>query len=70
MNAKEMFEKLGYKLKMYDDEIDYRKDDKCIEFQLWHNMIEVHDDEHFSSEITMDELKAINAQAKELGWYD
>lgn len=71
MNAKEMFEKLGY-YPSYDynnpknDFAFYKTDSqKMIVFNLKHKDIAVYD-----GYIIIEELQAINQQVKELGWLD
>lgn len=75
--AKEMFEELGYKLAcntMYESlnimcyKINlYNEDSPLIVFDLKDKTFYVY---HYcdASNVTMDELKAINQQCKELGW--
>lgn len=71
MNAKEMFEKLGY-YPSYDynnpknDFAFYEADSpKMIVFNLKNKDIEVYD-----GNITIEDLQAINQQVRELGWLD
>lgn len=67
MNAKEMFEKLGYKKVSLNSSgyIEYErfKDDKHFNFDLITKKILV-----WWGGITVEELKAINKQCEELGW--
>lgn len=86
MSAKEMFEKLGYRKEDVEDiftgEI-YEYDYKYVKFDgTWLYEILFNDSTkliHFNTElfnktqnemITIDLLKAINQQCKELGWLD
>ena len=64
MKAKEMFEKLGYKLQMDYPYLQYHnlETDTYIWFYGETKTIEIQFD------ITMDLLKAINKQIEELGW--
>lgn len=76
MNAKEMFEELGYTYQEsyfnYDlDEIIYHKKGKFtpqIKFSLNHKIIYVYRDEIKASSFDIKILKAINKQVEELGW--
>ena len=66
-SAKEMFEELGYK-EDWDNEYGIRysneEDNSYIYFyRYWQKIEALHD-------ITMEELKAINQQCKELRWLD
>lgn len=77
--AREMFEELGYKLvrnNMYESlnlmcyKIDlYDNDSSSIVFNLKDKTFFVY---HYCEpkDVTMDELKAINQQCKELGWIE
>jgi hypothetical protein len=77
MSAKEMFEALGYELiqdsidwltysanyeKWYEHNIDFNKKEKQI--RISGGIVAM------GRIITLDELKAINQQCKELGWLD
>lgn len=75
MNAEEMFKKLGYTKRGFDDFIVYEKGNyirlNVIEFHLRTEIV------HFYIEsagrntiknLDVDELKAINQQCKELNW--
>lgn len=72
MNAKKMFEKLGYKQNIdcirvkytnaHDEEIYFWLDDETL--SAYGEYIEE------TKHLAKDELKAIVAQAKELGWLD
>ena len=72
MEAKEMFEKLGYKREYRISYIKYYKEvEQCcgdlVEIQIWFYQI----DKCFEKNrevITMEELQAINKQVEELGW--
>ena len=80
--ADEMFEKLGYcnKNQMSVDCIEYEKPDLKVQnkeyfivFNLIDNTViktlyDWENDEEYPSEITMQELQAINEKVKELGW--
>lgn len=76
--AKEMFEKLGYKLDTQDEySILYCKDilDKNTFGYIDSEMIyfeEEFNNIYFTNKdcLTMEELRAINKQCKELGWLD
>lgn len=67
MNAKEMFEKLGYKKVPLNSSgfLGYERfeDDKYFSFDLTSKEIYVCEDR-----ITVEELEAINKQCEELGW--
>lgn len=73
MNAREMFEELGYSLETYNEyTIKYSKEEfyyTTFDFNLETKKIY----SRFMSEahgITLDELKAVIQQAKELGWLE
>ena len=71
MTAREMFKKLGYKYNKYRDRnqmIEYRKEDSTsVLFWIEERVFSV--SEYCEpKDITVDELKAINQQCKELGW--
>ena len=71
MTAREMFKKLGYKYNKYRDRnqmIEYRKEDSTsVLFWIKERVFSV--SEYCEpKDITVDELKAINLQCKELGW--
>lgn len=76
MTAREMFKKLGYKKRTFGDYIVYEKGDyislNVIEFHLKNKIIQSYIEEcelgNVISGLTVDELKAINQQCKELGW--
>lgn len=84
INAKEMFEQLGYKLDEQEDYLIYWKNAKDqqinryyrqneiqIEFNLAYKTIEkreLFNTDENSNIITLRELKAINKQIEELGW--
>ena len=67
MSAKEMFEKLGYKLYNQNIYLEYVKEEENITFYINEktfckcNGYEI-------GEITLEELQAINKQVEELGW--
>lgn len=69
MTAREMFESLGYERSKYYDRnlmIQYY-DEEENQFVFWIN------EQEFSSSkfsFTVDELKAINKQCEELGWFE
>ena len=68
MNAKEMFEKLGYELlEKYDDVITYYnvEYDRYIYFYSLTYVIEIGNED---KEFNYEELQAINKQVEELGW--
>ena len=71
MNAREMFKNLGYKYDKYRDRnrlIEYRKEDSTSVF-FWIKESVISVSEYCEpKDITVDELKAINQQCKELGW--
>lgn len=69
MNAKEMFEKLGFKRYVFDyiTAIVYEKNS----YENGHEGIRFENHEvRISDSLTMDKLKAIYQQCKELGWLD
>lgn len=67
MNAKEMFESLGYKYRKSDIIIEYSCFDDCIAF--WINSREFYASYcNEPKDICVDEFKAIQQQMKELGW--
>ena len=74
MNAKEMFEKLGYRRSTDIDVIKYSKklDDTSYWIEVMFDLLEkeiVLDDNGYEAYIiTCDLLKAINQQCKEFGW--
>ena len=79
MSAKEMFEELGFKCQLDEDnyinwlhtydnytrEIAFDFNTKCIEFYCYINKDFKHSGTMF---LTTKELQAINKQAEELGW--
>lgn len=73
MNAREMFEKLEFTRKLDSKKLIYTKALKgtfhCFEitFDLTEKEVELYDD-HEAYTINNALLKAINEQAKELGW--
>lgn len=82
MSAREMFEKLGYKklyknksYMFYEKEIIenpvYEDDYLHIEFNFKMKAIcKTLGDDNTPSDITLEELQAINKQVEELGWYE
>ena len=79
MSAKEMFEKLGYKLykhqtymfyeKALKKKPEYENDYEHIEFNFISETInKTYGDDNSVSDITFEELQAINKQVEELGW--
>lgn len=74
MNAKEMFEKLGYRISTDIDVIKYSKklDDTFYWIEVMFDLLEkeiVLDDNGYEAYIiTCALLKAINKQCEELGW--
>ena len=73
MNAKDMFEKLGYKEQADSEHIFYINDNyifRCqIAFDLAEKEVELYDD-HEAYTINNALLKAIQQQLKELGWLE
>lgn len=70
--ADEMFEELGY-IKESDYYYHSKEDaikHKHIRFSKNYRDVIVESKLHFSYEITMQELQAINEKVKELGWYE
>lgn len=73
MNAKEMFEELGYQRNAEKEKIIYLIETKCsfyyqeIIFNLLQKVIVI-DGNFIEVAIETNLLKAINEQAKELGW--
>lgn len=76
MTAKEMFEKLGFRekkdLKSYIGLIKsyYKNDDEIINFYENKEFMKTGEYDGSYSNITLEELQAINQQVKELGWND
>lgn len=74
MNAKEMFEKIGYKYKktknLYLENIIYEKGSKRILFRYDKKIIPYADygDIEDATLLTLEELQAINKQVEEMGW--
>lgn len=76
MNGEEMFKKLGYEKQVYDDFIVYVKGNyimfHIIEFHLKNKIVQSHREDCeigiVIKSLTVDELKAIQQQMKELGW--
>ena len=73
MNAKEMFEKLGYEERATNYCIYHSKKNKEINLWISPKVIECfeyneEDERCVSSDITLQELQAINKQVEELGW--
>lgn len=77
--AKEMFEELGYERRFCDEDIisyENKKDwryDKNIDFYLEDKIIksfQITVGGRFELAMTPQELKAINKQVEELGWFD
>ena len=73
LNARGMFEKLGFK-KIYSilDDACYfnKKDNVRIRFHQteYGNCVLIEDDCHMATFITINEIQAINKQIEELGW--
>ena len=73
MNARGMFEELGFK-KIYSilDDACYfnKKDNVRIRFHQteYGNCVLIEDDCHMATFITINEFQAINKQVEELGW--
>ena len=72
MNAKEMFEKLGYKQVFYKSEIHYLCNVECIKFYLGFKQYVTTDKDGTENSwaITFEEHLAIHQQMKELGWIE
>jgi hypothetical protein len=78
MKAEEMFEKLGYELDINVlDIIRYSKEEKDLKSVIRFNVDEktistnsIVNNDLWVLDITLEELQAINQQAKELGWYE
>ena len=81
ISAKEMFEKLGYKLYKHQTYMFYEKalkknpkyenDYEHIEFNFISETInKTYGDDNSVSDITLEELQAINKQVEELHWND
>lgn len=72
MEAKEMFEKLGYGdyfnngLRITYSNFD--KECKMVEFDLKKKQLILADDSEEVFELSLEELQAINKQVEELGW--
>ena len=75
MLAKEMFEKLGYKQEIIDEQLIYSAKD--LQANIEYQIIFYLDDRSFeaitdnfihANNINMKELQAINKQCEELGW--
>ena len=71
MKAKEMFKELGYKQKINDWYIEYI-DNKQNKITFWFSTEEVISSDKYGENrgITLNTLKAICTQCKELGWLD
>ena len=74
MTAKEMFEKLGYELDStheIEGHLYFVKDYKKIDFDLNRkNFYKYNFISYYRCPISVEELKAINQQVKELHWND
>ena len=71
MTAKEMFKKLGYKQEVSGLGIEYINDrDEGISFWEDETLSIFAEYSYEDKCLTKDELRAIMAQAKELGWLD
>lgn len=85
MSAKEMFEALGYKLICWNSNFKEKKEyqfiyendeGRWIEFRkdIFGNRLYMRFEKIFgnivNSQLSLNELKAINQQCKELGWLD
>lgn len=73
MDAKEMFEKLGYEY--FDNGLrityqNYEKECKLIEFNLKEKKMMLADDSEEVVILSFKEIKAINKQIEELRWLD
>lgn len=72
-SAKEMFEELGYE--HFNNELrisynNFEKECKLIEFQLNEKKMILADDSEEIVELSIQEIKAIKQQCKELGWIE
>lgn len=67
-SADEMFEELGYKEEVKYRERVYENNDKIITFNLEKKSIICNNFYDGYESINMQELQAINAKVKELGW--
>lgn len=65
--ADDMFEKLGYRIE-YEDEITFTFSNR--EYARYITFIKETKTLMLSSNITMQELQAINKKCEELGWYN
>lgn len=72
MTAKDMFEKLGYKLMQNDvNYLIYNFEDAFeIRFYKPQQQIEICYENLFYGTLNLEELQAINKQVEELGWND
>jgi len=71
MTAKEMFEKLGYKIEHNDeDNLYYVNDGLLIQFDLIYREYCVYFKNNEIASISCEEHKAITQQLNELGWLD
>ena len=72
MTAKEMFEELGYEQEMKNNVIYYFKKIHIPKSDIVYsiNFIVEKKEIFISKNIDMQELKAINKQIEELGWYE
>lgn len=79
MNAKEMFEKLGYEVTLSGDSIIYRKKlERCTDKEVWFQTRKPHyftrikhlssAEDYATTEIELHQ--AITQQMKELGWIE
>lgn len=75
MNASKMFEKLGYTKHVYDNRIVYENGNyimrDIIDFNLKDRIVHLYTEYEAGNAIkglTVNELKAVNQQIKELGW--
>lgn len=73
--AREMFEKLGYTKHVYDNHIVYERGNDvmrdAINFHLKYRMVRSYTEFEAGEAVkglTVNELKAVNQQMKELGW--
>ena len=77
MEAKEMFEKLGYEFCDLDNYTDFHRYEYAKQTKLengvriqniWFDLI--NKELYIHNSINLEELQAINQQVKELGWYE
>lgn len=70
MSARERFEELGWQYNTYEDEIYYLKWSSDNTFPVKYEIYFKNSKELFiDASVTLEELKAINKQVEELGWF-